>query len=256
MSQAGLTAVVLGCGTSHGVPMIGCDCAVCLSSDPRNKRSRSSLFLSGEGYDVLIDCPPELRLQLCREGISRIERVLVTHSHADHVMGMDDLRRINELTGQPVTIYAQPSVQEDLRRIFRYSFQPPEQVGGGLPRFEMLDAPQVLAPDIEIFEVLHGALPVLAVRVRGFAYLTDVSLIPAGAEQRLRGLKTLIIDATRLAPHPTHLNLDGALAVIERLGPNRAYLTHLSHDYDFADWSAKLPPGVELSCDGLRISIE
>jgi phosphoribosyl 1,2-cyclic phosphate phosphodiesterase len=253
--MTGLTAVVLGCGTSHGVPMIGCLCPVCESSDPRNKRTRSSLFLSGDDYDVLIDTPPEIRLQLCREGISQIDRVLITHSHADHVMGMDDLRRINELTGQSVPVYARPAVQDDLQRIFRYSFEPPEQVGGGLPRFELFDAPPVMLPDIEVFEVMHGSLPVLGVKVRAFAYLTDVSEIPANEEARLRGLETLIIDATRLAPHPTHLNLEGALKVIERLQPKQAYLTHLSHDYDFVEWSAKLPRGVELSRDGLRIPI-
>lgn len=264
-----LEAVILGCGTSHGVPMIGCDCAVCTSSDPRNKRTRSAIYLNGDGYHLLVDAPPEIRLQLCRERISRIDRVLITHSHADHVMGLDDLRRINELTGQPVPVYAQPAVQEDLRRIFRYAFQPPEQVGGGLPRFELLSVwgdggmdpsaslgmTGVLAPDIKLFEVMHGNLPVLGVKVRGFAYLTDVSEISAAVEPTLRGLETLVIDATRLNPHPTHLNLEGALEVIERLRPKKAYLTHLGHDYDFAEWGEKLPSGTELSQDGLRIPI-
>jgi len=235
--------------------MIGCSCAVCTSDDPRNKRTRSALFLRGRGYDILVDAPPEVRLQLCREGISKIDRVLITHSHADHIMGMDDLRRINELTGQPVPVYAQRSVQDDLRRTFRYSFQPPEQVGGGLPRFELFDASPAMTPDIELFEVMHGNLPVLGIKVRGFAYLTDVSEIPPEVERRLMGLETLIIDATRLAPHPTHFNLEGALAAIERLQPKRAHLTHLSHDYDYSEWSAKLPKRIELSRDGLRIPV-
>jgi phosphoribosyl 1,2-cyclic phosphate phosphodiesterase len=202
-----------------------------------------------------VDAPPEIRLQLCREEISQLDRVLVTHSHADHVMGLDDLRRVNELTGRPVPAYAQPSVQDDLRRIFRYAFEPPKQVGGGLPRFELYDAPPLLEPDIELFDVLHGSLPVLGVKVRGFAYLTDVSEIPPEVEPRLRDLETLIIDATRLDPHPTHLNLEGALGVIARLRPRKAYLTHLGHDYDFAEWADKLPSGTELSRDGLRIPI-
>src|SRR5688572_14871200 len=178
--------------------MIGCDCAVCLSENSRNKRTRSALFLSGGGYNVLIDAPPELRLQLCRERISEIERVLITHSHADHVMGMDDLRRLYEMTGDPVKVWAQPSVLEDIRRIYRYAFERPAQLGGGLPAYQLIsvwgDAPgsAVLPPDIEVFEVLHGNLPVLGIKVRGFAYLTDVSEIPNG--DRLKGLETLIID--------------------------------------------------------------
>lgn len=239
--------------------MIGCDCAVCLSDNPRNKRTRSALFLGGEGYNVLIDCPPELRMQLTRERISQIERVLITHSHADHVMGMDDLRRLYEMTGKPVKVWAQPSVLEDIRRIYRYAFERPTQVGGGLPAYELSsvwgDAPSeaVLPPDIEVFEVLHGNLPVLGVKVRGFAYLTDVSEIPD--RDRLKGLETLVIDATRIKPHPTHLNLEQALAVIEDLKPAKAYLTHLSHDYDFEETNKNLPKGTELSYDGLRIRI-
>ena len=235
--------------------MIGCGCAVCLGDEPRNKRTRSSLLLSGEGYDVLIDAPPELRLQLCREGISDIGRVVITHSHADHVMGMDDLRRLYEMTGEPVKVYAQASVLEDIRRIFRYAFRAPEQVGGGLPSYDLIEVGAMLEPDIELFEVMHGSLPVLGVKVRGFAYLTDVSVIPEDVEPRLRGLETLIIDATRIRPHSTHLNLEGALAVIERLQPEKAYLTHLSHDYDYWETNKNLPAGTELSYDGLRISI-
>jgi phosphoribosyl 1,2-cyclic phosphate phosphodiesterase len=256
-----LTAIVLGCGTSHGVPMIGCDCAVCTSEDPRNGRTRSSLFLNGDGYNVLIDCPPEMRLQLCREGISDIDRVLITHSHADHVMGMDDLRRLYEMTHKPVKVWAQPSVLEDISRIYDYAFRPPEQIGGGIPAYQLFsvwDATpgnSILPPDIEVFEVLHGRLPVLGVKVRGFAYLTDVSEIPGDIAPRLEGLETLIIDATRRKPHPTHFNLEQALAVIARLKPVQAYLTHLSHDYDYAVANAKLPAGTELSYDGLRISI-
>lgn len=204
---------------------------------------------------MLIDTPPELRLQLCREGISRISRVLVTHSHADHVMGMDDLRRLNEMTGESIPVYAQPSVHEDLRRIFRYVFQPPSQVGGGLPKFTLHDCGGGILPDIELFEVLHGELPVLGVKVRGFVYLTDVSRIPDVVMPKLRGLETLVIDATRRREHPTHLNYEQALAVIEDLQPARAVLTHLSHDYDFEETKKNLPKGIELSYDGLRIRI-
>jgi phosphoribosyl 1,2-cyclic phosphate phosphodiesterase len=177
-------------------------------------------------------------------------------------MGMDDLRRLFEMTGEPVRVFAQASVLEDIRRIFRYAFREPEQIGGGLPSYELFavdEASQVwengLEPDIELFEVLHGKLPVLGVKVRGFAYLTDVSEIPSVVEPRLRGLETLIIDATRIRPHSTHLNLEGALSVIEELKPRKAFLTHLSHDYDYWETNKNLPAGTELSYDGLRISI-
>jgi phosphoribosyl 1,2-cyclic phosphate phosphodiesterase len=251
-------AVVLGCGTSHGVPTVACGCEVCWSTNPRNQRSRSALLIRSGASTVLIDAPPELRLQLVREQVTSIDGVVVTHSHADHIMGMDDLRRFTEVTGRPVSVYAQPSVAEDIRRVFRYAFQPPDQPGGGLPAFDLKEAaPQFTVGDvaIESFEVLHGLLPVLGIRVGGFAYLTDVSEIPPAVEPRLRGLETLILDATRIAPHPSHFHLDRALEVAAELGAGTTYLTHLSHDYDYDRYEALLPERVHLSYDGLRIPI-
>lgn len=252
-------AIVLGCGTSHGVPMVGCDCAVCSSDDPRNKRTRSSLLLEKNNTRVLIDTPPELRMQLVRERIGAIDAVIITHSHADHVMGLDDLRRITELTGHAVPVYAQPPVQEDIRRIFRYAFTPPEQAGGGLPSFDLRDAPETLSIGdliLELLPVFHGRLPVLAVKCQGLAYLTDVNDIPPEAAEKLQGLDTLILDATRLAPHPSHFHLDRAVEIAMALNPGRTYLTHLSHDYDYAETNRRLPERIELSYDGLKIGLQ
>lgn len=242
------------------MPMIGCRCPVCLSSDSKNKRTRSGLILQGdEGSALLVDAPPELRLQLTREGISEIEAVILTHSHADHVMGMDDLRSVNYTLAGPVPIYARPEVLEDVRRIFRYAFLPPDQPGGGIPSFDLRDAPELLrcgGLEIELFPVLHGSLPVLAVKARRFAYLTDVSRIPDEAWPRLQGLDTLILDATRRRPHPSHFHLDLAVETAQALGARKTYLTHLSHDYDYEETNRSLPDGIELSYDGLRIEIE
>ena len=252
-------AVVLGCGTSHGVPMIGCTCAVCTSSDPKNKRTRSGIVIQSSDSAVLVDAPPELRLQLVREKISAIDAVVLTHSHADHIMGLDDVRRINELTRRPMPVYARPSVLADIRRVFDYAFVPPEQDAGGLPSYELLDAGdrlQIGDMSIELFDVLHGRLPVLAVKVNWFAYLTDVSEIPAQAREKLKGLQTLILDATRIAPHPSHLHLDQAVELAQALKPERTYLTHLAHDYDYESTNRRLPKGIELSYDGLRVEID
>ncbi len=235
--------------------MIGCVCRVCLSDSPKNKRTRSALYLPGDGFSTLIDAPPELRLQLCRERIAFTDRVILTHAHADHVMGLDDLRRFNDVTGRPLPIYAQAPVLDVVRRMVPYALHTPGQIGGGVPSFELHEAPAVLDPDIELFEVMHGSLAVLGVKIRGFAYLTDVSEIPPSAEERLMDLETLIVDATRIAPHSTHFHLEKALEVIEELRPQQAYLTHLAHDYEYDEWVSRLPARVALSYDGLRVAI-
>ncbi len=254
-----IEAVVLGCGTSHGVPVIGCGCAVCTSDSPKNNRTRSGLLLESHSTRILIDAPPELRLQLTRENVSRLDAVIITHSHADHIMGLDDLRRFNEISGKQVTLFAQPSVLEDVRRVFRYAFDANAQKGGGLPRFELAPMPDWLdIGDVRVqaFEVQHGRLPVLGLRMGGLAYLTDVSEIPPLARARLNSLDTLIVDATRYAPHPTHFHFQRAIEVAQEVGARQTYLTHLSHDYDYDAVQADLPEGIALSYDGLRIPIE
>lgn len=251
------TCVVLGSGTSNGVPMLGIEYPEAYLANPKNWRTRASICLLGPTGNLLIDCAPELRMQMARERIYDVEATLVTHTHADHVMGMDDLRSLCVKTRRDMPVYAWPRYQEDIRRIYPYAFM--EKIPGiELPRFELHDVPSVIevgGMEVETLEVIHGKIPVVAVRVGGFAYVTDVSEIPTKAWDRLQGLDTLILDAVRLAPHPNHFHFEKALEVAKQLGAKKTYLTHLSHDYDHDVTDSQLPNGIQLAWDGLRIDI-
>ncbi len=227
-------------------------------ANPKNHRTRSSVMLCGPTGNLLVDCTPEMRLQVTREGITEIEAVLITHSHADHVMGMDDLRSICVRTRQPMPVYALPQYQEDIKRIYSYAF-PEFPPGVEVPKFDLRDVPPVLEVGglrVETFLVKHGSIPVVAFRVGKFAYITDVSEIPVEEEARLKDLDVLVLDAVRYKPHVNHFHYAKALEVIERLAPRTAFLTHLGHDYDHDKTNAELPEGVELAYDGLRINLE
>jgi|SRR5579883_1606166 len=252
---------VLGSGTSHGVPMIGCDCSVCTSTDPKNKRNRPCLLVTTDsGANILIDTPPELRLMATRFGIGRIDAVLFTHSHADHIFGLDDLRAYNYLQEAPIPLYAEENVLADIRRIFDYCFVP-TQLGGGKPELDLHairpnEGFQLGGMAILPLRVLHGKLPILAFKFgHKAAYVTDVSEIPQPAWDELKGLDVLLLDAVRRRPHPTHYHLEKALEVVAALKPKRAYFIHLSHDYDHAETNETLPEGVELAYDGQEIDI-
>lgn len=227
---------------------------------PHNWRTRCSVVVHGPGGNLLIDCAPELRLQVVREGVRRIDAVLVTHTHADHVMGMDDLRSFCLRQGAEIPIYTLPRYADDIRRVFSYAFVPPPP-GTFVPRFQLRDVEahgetlDLVGLPVQVFSVEHGKVPVIGVRIGGFAYMTDVSRIPKEAEAWLQGLDTLMIDAVRIAPHPNHLNLAGALETIDRLSPKLAYLTHLSGDFD-AGSPPELPPNVRLAYDGLTIDLK
>lgn len=251
------TCVVLGSGTSNGVPMLGVEYPDAYLANPKNWRTRASICLLGQTGNLLIDCAPEMRIQMTRERIFDVEATLITHTHADHVMGMDDLRSLCVKTRQDMRVYAWPRYQEDIRRIYPYAFV--EKIPGiELPRFDMHDVPPVIevgGMQVETMEVAHGKIPVVAVRVGGFAYVTDVSEIPSAAWNKLQGLDTLILDAVRLAPHPNHFHFEKTLEVAKELGAKKTYLTHLSHDYDHDLTNSQLPEGIELAWDGLRIEI-
>lgn len=235
--------------------MIGCRCPVCLSSDEHDRRWRPSVYLQfGDGTGVLVDTTPDLRMQALRFGVERVDAILFTHCHADHVMGLDDVRRFNVLQGGgPIACYGDRPTLEDLRRVFSYAFDAADH-GGGLPRIDLrpLDAPLVLGGRrIVPVPVWHGPQLILGYRVGGLAYLTDCSGIPDASWPLLAGLDTLIIDAVRHLPHRTHFNVAGALGVIEQLAPARAFLTHICHDLPHASTNAQLPRGVALAYDGL-----
>ncbi len=251
--------VVLGCGTSTGVPMIGCKCPVCTSSDPRNHRTRTGVAVVTGTGNLLIDTPPELRLQLVREQIDSAEAVLYTHSHADHVLGLDDLRIFGYRRKASLPLYCEPEVQGHLRRMFAYAFDQEKETLHSRPmiHFENLgnDPLELLGLTIQPIPLIHGETRVLGFRIGNVAFCTDCNAIPAGSEQLLQGLEVLILDALHEHSHPTHFSISEAIEVIGRLRPGEAYLTHLSHQVDYAKTSARLPEGIHLAHDGLKIAI-
>jgi phosphoribosyl 1,2-cyclic phosphate phosphodiesterase len=248
--------IVLGSGTSNGVPSLGLDYPAKFLANPKNHRTRPSILLQGPSGNVLVDCPPELRLQLLRENIKTVDAVIITHSHADHVMGMDDLRAFCLLTKRSMPVYTLPEYQADIKRIFKYAYD--LNPTGEVPRFDLADVPDVLelcGLSIQTMIVDHGPVPVIGLRVNDFAYLTDVSNIPPAARAKLNGLKVLMLDATRYKPHPNHYHFDRAMEVAAEIGAEMTYFTHLSHDYDHYKTEAGMPPNVRLSYDGLRIPL-
>lgn len=252
-----IRVIFLGTGTSHGVPVIACDCPVCKSTDPRNKRTRSSILVSYNGRNVLVDTTPELRIQALRCDVRRVDAVLFTHPHADHIFGLDDIRRFCEIQGGSIPCYGNAETIKRLKVVFDYAFRP--NVGGGVPRIKL----NVIDGELELFglkivplKLLHGRMEVLGYRFGDVAYATDCNRIPEETMGRMRGLKLLILDALRFAPHPTHFSLSEALEVVERLKPERALFIHMTHDIDHGTVSSSLPPGVELAYDGLVVEVD
>ena len=247
----------LGTGTSTGVPSIGCECETCTSIDPRDKRLRVSVLVEHAGQTILVDTSSDFRQQALRHKLKRLDAVLVTHCHADHIFGLDDIRPLNFRHGA-LGLYANERAWKDIRRIFQYVFEP-THVGGGLPQIvpHVVEAGAkfCLGPDFLVtpLEVLHGRLPVLAYRFNDFAYATDLSEIPPAALDGLRNLDVLVLDCLRFRPHTTHLWLERALEYVFELRPRRTYFTHMAHDILHARDSARLPPGVKFAYDGLEV---
>jgi phosphoribosyl 1,2-cyclic phosphate phosphodiesterase len=255
------TFIFLGTGTSTGVPMVGCDCAVCRSPDARNHRYRCSVLLRLQHGNILIDTPPELRLQLLREGIGIVHAVLFTHAHADHLFGLDDLRPIARHLGHSVPLFCTGEVEGKIRTAFSYAFgaQADALPAGFIPklRFERIASEtfRVLGEEITPIPLVHAHFDVLGFRIGDVAYCTDVSDIPRSSWPRLEGLRVLVLDALRHKPHPGHFSIDQALDVIDRFQPEQAYLTHMSHDIDHEQVSRALPANVQLAYDGLRFDL-
>jgi len=256
MPKAKLT--VLGSGTSTGVPTLGCHCSVCESQDPHDKRLRPSVLLEYDGRCVVIDTTPDFRSQALRFKLDRLDAVLYTHGHADHVLGLDDIRPFNSKQRALVPIYGSPETLKTLRRQFSYVFDP-SPTASSVPQIAVheIDGP------VDLFGVrfvpiraFHGSHPVLGYRFGRTAYLTDFSVVPAGSKELLHGLDDFILDALRHEPHPMHSNVEQSLALVDEVKPARAWFTHISHGLGHAETNAKLPDHVRLAYDGLQLDVE
>jgi phosphoribosyl 1,2-cyclic phosphate phosphodiesterase len=282
-----LRVTLLGTGTSHGVPMIGCDCDVCRSLDPRDRRTRPSILIqiqlppagphappsraAGSArtaessavaravHNILVDTSPDLRAQALANRVTRVDAILFTHSHADHVLGLDEVRRFNILQREPMSCFGDARTLTDLRQTFGYIFTKPDDAGGFIPQIVLS---RIVGPfslggaEVVPVPIMHGSRHILGFRVGSFAYLTDCSRIPDESWPLIDGVRTLVVDALRERPHPTHFSVGEALEVVARLSPERAYFTHVCHDLAHAATCARLPVGVELAYDGLVLELD
>jgi phosphoribosyl 1,2-cyclic phosphate phosphodiesterase len=252
-----MKVTLLGTGTSVGVPRIGCRCPVCTSDDPKNKRLRCALHIEHRGHSILVDAGPDLRTQALHYRIDEIDCVLLTHGHADHLHGLDDVRSYCFGRDEPLPCYADALTIERIERVFDYAFD--KDAPSAIPQIvlHLIDGPfSVCGLDIEPLTVYHGRAPVLAFRIGSFAYVTDTNRIPDEAMERLHGLDILILDALRYKEHPTHFNIAQALAVVEKLKPAQTYFTHIADQLDHHQTNAKLPDRVELAYDGLILELD
>jgi len=263
ISAQKLTVTVLGSGTSQGVPMIGCRCAVCQSTDPRDKRTRSSIYLAAPQANILVDTTPDLRQQILRESLDHLDAILFTHPHADHIMGFDDLRRFCEIQGRPLPIYGSEATLAQIERIFFYAFNPKNKVPGYVHVL-----PYVITGPFELggIEITPLSVPHGAVSTLGFlfsragrkllAYLSDCAAVPEPVRALIARVEVLIIDGLRDKPHRTHLTVAGAVEVALAVGAKRSFLTHLTHEKRHVDRARDLPAGVEVAYDGLKFEFD
>jgi phosphoribosyl 1,2-cyclic phosphate phosphodiesterase len=255
--MAPIQFTILGSGTSMGVPTLGCHCAVCESADPRDKRTRASALLAWAGHNVVIDTTPDFRAQALRAKIDRLDAVIYTHAHADHVMGMDDIRPYNFHQRSAVPLYGSEETLARLREQFGYVFRE-APAGSTLPSVELhvINGPvEIHGVEILPIPAMHGPTSVLGFRIRNTAYLTDFSSVPESSKPLLSGLDDLVLDALRYAPHVMHSTVEQSLALVEELKPERAWFTHIAHDLGHQETNAKLPPHVRLAYDGLTFEV-
>ncbi len=279
----------LGTGTSHGVPVIGCTCAVCLSTNPKNRRNRIGVWLhdgpahSGSdlstgshlppnapatgglspettaglrGLSAVIDVSSEFRSAALAFGLKRLDFVMLTHAHSDHVSGLDDLRIFSQTTGKAVPIYADGRTLSEIKARFAYAFNPPREYGGGTPQYHLREVTGMFTHGnwrITPLPVMHGPDPILGFRVNDFAFITDVTVIPESTLALLQGLDVLVLDCLRKKPHSTHLCLDQAVAYAERIGAKRTFFIHLTHELEHAETEAGLPENIRVAFDGLEL---
>jgi phosphoribosyl 1,2-cyclic phosphate phosphodiesterase len=256
------TLTFLGTGTSMGVPTLGCDCAVCTSDDPHNRRTRPSIRLAYNERIILIDTGPDFHAQALREGIRRVDAVLYTHGHADHVMGFDDLRPLSFHGKEDLPVYADDATAAGIERIFEYTFRKKDRYPTSA-RVQIHRIDPTPGAGVELFgacfqriPVTHGRQEITGYRFGGAAYLTDMSDLPEASVPLLQDLDVLIVDALRRDPHPSHSHLEKSIAIVEQLKPRRAFFTHMSHDLDHDTTNANLPTHIRLAYDGQQIKFE
>lgn len=252
-----MRVTLLGSGTSHGVPVIACGCAVCTSPDPRNRRTRSSAAVEANGATLLLDTSTELRLQALANGLRRVDAVLYTHFHADHVSGIDDLKAFNAILGGPLPCYGNASTYESFQQRYDFALAGTPWIGA-IPhlQFTVVEEPfELFGLAITPVPLRHGRIMSQGWRIGDFAYLTDTNGVPPESMRLLQGLELMVIDALRFRPHPTHFSIPEAVAVIQELRPRRALLTHLTHEVEHASANADLPRGIELAYDGLVVEL-
>jgi phosphoribosyl 1,2-cyclic phosphate phosphodiesterase len=256
------TLTFLGTGTSMGVPTLGCDCAVCTSTDPHNRRTRPSVRLTYNSHTVLIDTGPDFHAQALREGIRRVDAVLYTHGHADHIMGFDDLRPLSFHGHNNLPVYADEATADNIERIFEYTFRKEDRYPTSA-RVHIHRIDPTPGAGIELFgacfrrvPVTHGRQEITGYRFGNAAYITDMSDIPEVSVPLLQDLDVLILDALRHDPHPSHSHLEKSVSIVEQLRPKRAFFTHMSHDLDHDATNAHLPSHIRLAYDGQQINFE
>lgn len=248
----------LGTGTSQGIPVVACNCPVCNSTDKKDKRLRSSIFVNVGGQHIVIDCGPDFRQQMLRIGLKRLDAIVLTHEHADHILGLDDIRAFNWVQKKPIDIYAEKRVVDSIKRIFNYVFT--EKKYPGVPKMEihLIENKPFKIGDVEILPIrgYHDKLPILGYRIGDFAYLTDMKTIKEEEKQKLKGLDVLVVNALRKELHRAHFNLQEALDLIAEVKPKQAYLTHVAHLMGFYNEENKLlPDNVSFAYDGLSLDI-
>ena len=253
-----MRVTLLGTGTSHGIPMIGCDCAVCRSDDPRDRRTRTSAWVEAGAARVLIDVSPELRLQCVANDVRRVTAVLLTHAHADHVAGLDDLRRFNDLQKQPLTVYGPADAVGRVTTMFGYAFRDDPAYPSTKPRLRAAAVEGPFDPGgclVTPLPLRHGQQTIFGYRIGGFAYCTDCSGIPDATRPLLGGIDLLVLGALRHTPHPTHFTLAQAVDAATQIGARQTLFTHIAHELQHAPTNAGLPPGMALAFDGQTIEL-
>lgn len=254
-----MKVVILGTGTSQGVPVIGCKCETCQSSNPKDKRLRTSAYISVDGMKILIDTSIDFRQQMLRNKIDDIDAVLYTHHHVDHINGMDDLRQITQKHKKVIELYGNKTTIDEMKISFRYVFDEELIRHHAVPlvKFNYIENKNFKLGDVEIIpiECLHGNLKIFGFRIKNFAYITDCSAISDDELKKLEGLKVLVLNALRIRPHPTHFNLQQAIEVAKKVKPKKTYFTHLTHDILHDKINSTLPKGIELGYDGIEFNL-